>query len=113
MSNSPPRNPGGQLPPLAMPADLEIEYVNLVRIAHSPSELVFDFAHLFPGGGTPQVSSRIIMSPLGAKLFQRALSENLAKYEAAYGPIPVPGNSTLADHLFRPHIPPEGPDPEE
>jgi hypothetical protein len=107
MSNPPPpRNPG-QLPPLQMPPDLEIEYVNLVRIAHSPSELVFDFAHLLPGGGPAQISSRIVMSPLGAKLFQRALVENLAKYEAAFGEIKIPGDSTLADHLFRPQNPPE------
>jgi len=106
MSNPPPRNQG-QLPPLQMPPDLEIEYVNLVRIAHSPSELVFDFAHLLPGGGPAQISSRIVMSPLGAKLFQRALVENLTKYEAAFGEINVPGNSTLADHLFRPQSPPE------
>jgi len=106
MSNPPPRNPG-QLPPLQMPPDLEIEYVNLVRIAHSPSELVFDFARLLPGGGPAQISSRIVMSPLGAKLFQRALVENLSKYEAAFGEINIPGDSTLADNLFRPQNPSE------
>lgn len=105
MADKPPPSKGHPLPPLNMPSDLQIEYVNLVRIAHSPSELVFDFAHLLPGGGPAQVSSRVVMSPLGAKLFQRALSENLAKYEAAFGEIPVPGDSTLADNLFRPHNP--------
>jgi hypothetical protein len=49
MSASPPKPAGYQLPPLEIPPDLEVEYVNLVRIAHSPSELVFDFAHLLPG----------------------------------------------------------------
>ena len=106
MTATPPRP---QMPPLDVPADLEIEYVNLVRIAHSPSELVFDFAHLLPGSGPAKVSSRIVMSPLGAKLFHRALSENLAKYEAAFGPVKVPGDSTLADHLFR-QSPPDKPD---
>jgi len=101
MSASPPRPTPPQLPPLEIPPDLEIEYVNLVRIAHSPSELVFDFAHLLPGTGQAKVCSRIIMSPLGAKLFQRALAENLAKFEAAFGEIHVPGDTTLADHLFR------------
>ena len=111
MSNTPPRNPGGQLPPLEMPASLEIEYVNLVRIAHSPSELVFDFAQLLPGSGTAQVSSRVVMSPLAAKLFHRALTENLTKYETAFGEIKIPGDSTLADNLFRPHTPPDKPSP--
>ena len=109
MSATPPHPTGAQLPTLDMPPDLEIEYVNLARIAHSPSELVFDFAHLLPGSGPAKISSRIVMSPLGAKLFHRALAENLAKYEATFGEIHIPGDSTLADNLFRPHNPPEKP----
>jgi isocitrate dehydrogenase kinase/phosphatase len=100
-----------------VPSSLEVEYVNLVRIAHSPSELVFDFAHLLPGSSPAQVRSRIVMSPLGAKLFYRALAENLAKYEAAFGEISVPGTTSLADFLFRPpqspQQPPESPPQEE
>jgi hypothetical protein len=49
------------------------------------------------------------MSTLGAKLFYRALGENLAKYEAIFGEIHVPGEVTLADHLFRPPTSPENP----
>jgi len=104
------RTPGPQLPPLEIPADLEVEYVNLVRIAHSPSELVFDFAHLLPGGVPAKVRSRIVMSPLGAKLFYRALAENLAKYESSFGEIHIPGDSTLADNLFRQPTPPDEPE---
>jgi hypothetical protein len=54
------------------------------------------------------------MSPLSAKLLYRALAENLARYEAAFGEIHMPV-STLADHLFKPfQQPPEGPHaPEE
>jgi len=107
MSSLPPRPSGAQLPALEIPQNLLIEYVNLARIAHSPSELVFDFAYLLPGSGPARVSSRIVMSPLGAKLFHRALSENLAKYEAAFGEINIPGDSTLADNLFRPQSPPD------
>jgi hypothetical protein len=88
--------------------DSRTEYANLVRIAHSPSELVFDFAHLLPGEGPTRIRSRIVMSPLGAKLFFRALAENLAKFEATFGEIHIPGDATLADHLFRPP-PPEKP----
>jgi hypothetical protein len=96
------------------PSDLPVEYANLVRIAHTPAELVFDFAHLLPGSATARVSSRIIMSPLAAKLFQRALSENLSKYEAVFGVINVPGDNSLAAQLFRPGSPPnQSPDSEE
>ena len=109
MSSTPPRPTGSPLPNLDLPIDLEIEYVNLARIAHSPSELVFDFAQILPGSASAKISSRIVMSPLGAKLFHRALSENLAKYEATFGEINIPGDSTLADNLFRPHTPPDKP----
>jgi hypothetical protein len=109
MSASPPRPPAHQLPPLEIPPDLGVEYVNLVRIAHSPSELVFDFAYLLPGNSPARVRSRIVMSPLGAKLFYRALAENLAKFESTFGEINVPGDHTLADHLFRPPASPEKP----
>jgi hypothetical protein len=49
------------------------------------------------------------MSPLSAKLLLRALTENLARYEAAFGAINMPVNSTLADNLFRPFQHPEPP----
>jgi hypothetical protein len=109
MTDTPPRPAAPAGPSVELPAGLAVEYVNLVRIAHSASELVFDFASLLPGSGPAKVSSRIIMSPLSAKLFQRALTENLAKYEASFGEIHVPGDSSLAEHLFRPPAPPDRP----
>ncbi len=105
----PPRPTAAPFPPLHIPEGQAIEYANLVRIAHSTTELVFDFAHLLPGDGPAQISSRIVMSPLSAKLFHRALSENLARYEAAFGEIRIPGDSGLADRLFRPINPPDHP----
>jgi hypothetical protein len=107
MPESPPRPAVPQMPPLEMPAELEAVYINLVRIAHSPSELTFDFAHLLPGNSSAKVKQRMVMSPLGAKLFYRAMGENLARFEAAFGEITVPGQKTLADYLFRP---PQGPE---
>lgn len=109
MTQPPPPLSGGQLPTMEVPPDLPIEYVNLVRIAHSPSELVFDFAHLLPGSGPAKVTARLVMSPLGAKLFYRALAENLARYEAAFGTIAIPGDPSLAENLFRPPAPPSPP----
>lgn len=110
MADKPPQNPIPSFPPLEFPNNLEIEYVNLVRIAHSASEMVFDFAHLFPGNQNARVQSRIIMSPLGAKLFYRALGENLSRFEAAFGEIKVPGGSSLAEQLFRPNPQPDKPE---
>lgn len=106
------KSPQPTSPPLEVPADLEAIYVNVVRIAHSPAELVFDLAHLFPGSSPAKVRTRMVMSPLGAKLFFHALGENLKRYEAAYGEIKVPGRRSLADYLFQPPRSPEEP-PEE
>ena len=86
---------------LEIPPGLEAEYINVVRIVHSPSEIVFDFAQILPGEPNAKVRSRIIMSPLGAKLFYRALAENITKYENAFGEIRIPGSQSLADQLFR------------
>jgi hypothetical protein len=84
-------------------------YANLARISHSPADIVIDFAHILPGETIANIQSRIVMTPLSAKLLMRALTENLGRYEAAFGEIKVPGNSSLAENLFRPHQPPEPP----
>jgi hypothetical protein len=100
-------------PRLELPPGLEAVYVNLVRISHTPAEIIFDYARLLPGQiDSLQVLSRLIMSPVGAKLFWRALGENLARYEASFGEIALPNDSTLANDLFRtiqpPDLPPGG-----
>ena len=92
---------------LEVPADLQPIYSNLARISHSPADLVIDFGQALPGETKAIVKGRVLMSPLSAKLFQRALAENIARYESAFGEIQVPLNSTLAENLFRPHNPPE------
>ncbi|MBI3158477.1 MAG: DUF3467 domain-containing protein [Chloroflexi bacterium] len=101
---TPPKTPP-PLPNLHLPDGLEAVYANLVRIAHTPAEIVFDFARLLPGDKLPTVQARVLMSPLGSKLFLRALTENLARYEAAFGEIHIPQQHSLADFLFRPPQP--------
>ena len=91
-----------KIPGIQLPPDLEAKYANLARITHSPSEFVFDFAQMLPGLQAPQFMSRILLSPLSAKLIYKALGDNLAKYEASFGEIPIPGRSSLADSLFQP-----------
>lgn len=94
-------------PHLEAPPDLEAVYANLARISHSPADIVMDFAHLLPGETRATVKARVLMTPLSAKLLLRALTENLARFEASFGEITVPGNSSLAEHLFKPLQPPE------
>jgi hypothetical protein len=102
-----PAQPTG--PKINVPEGTEPVYANLARISHSPADIVIDFAHILPGESIANIQSRVVMSPLSAKLLMHALTENLARYEAAFGEIKVPGNSTLAENLFRPYHPPEPP----
>jgi hypothetical protein len=96
-------------PSLQIPEGMDTVYCNLARISHSPADIVIDFAHLLPAETNAVVKARVLMTPLSAKLLLRALTENLARYEAAFGDIHVPVNTSLAEHLFRPHQPPEDP----
>jgi Protein of unknown function (DUF3467) len=96
-------------PSLEVPPGLDVVYANLARISHSPADIVIDFAHILPGETKATVKARVLMSPLSAKLLVRALAENLARYESAFGEIKIPTNSSLAENLFRPHQPPEPP----
>lgn len=87
---------------VSLPADLEVHYANLVRISHSPSEFVLDFAQALPGVPNPVIKSRVLMNPLSVKLVHKALGENLAKFEDKFGEIQTPGSSSLAQNLFQP-----------
>lgn len=100
---SPPR------PRLVLPPNTEVVYSNVVRIAHSPSEIVFDFGRLLPGENDALIKARVMMSPLSAKLLQRALADNLTKFETLFGEIKIPQGKSLADDLFKSLQPPEPP----
>jgi hypothetical protein len=104
---SAPSQPVG--PKMIIPEGMEPAYANLARISHSPADIVIDFAHLLPGETSANVRARVVMTPLSAKLLLRALTENIARYEAAFGEIPMPSNNSLAESLFRPPHPPEPP----
>lgn len=91
------------LPKLELPDDLASQYVNFVRISHTTSEFVLDFSLLLPGVEEPEVDSRLVMSPTAVKLFLRAMTENIRRYEAKFGEINLPGKHSLAEDLFRPN----------
>jgi hypothetical protein len=86
--------------PLELPAALEPVYANLALIAHSPAEIVIDFARMLPGMPKARVAARIVLTPLCAKALLRALGENVAKFEKQYGEIHLPEGPSLAEQLF-------------
>jgi hypothetical protein len=101
-SASVPNPAGGQPMAIELPASLDAVYANFALITHSPSELLIDFARVLPNMRA-RVQTRIVMTPLNAKLLLNALTENLEKFEAQFGEIIVP--TQLADHLFKPPRP--------
>ncbi|MFC3879343.1 DUF3467 domain-containing protein [Algoriphagus namhaensis] len=68
-------------------------YSNLAMIAHSNSEFVIDFIRLMPGVPKAKVKSRIIITPEHAKRLLAALSDNIEKYEKAFGKISQSGET--------------------
>ncbi len=85
-----------------MPKELGAVYANLALISHTPVEVVLDFAQLLPRSPRGRVMSRIIMTPMHAKMLQRALAQNVSTYESKFGEIRLPQSGTpLADDFFR------------
>ena len=95
---------------MEMPDYLLAVYSNVARISHTPFDFVMDFSQALPGKPHTEILSRVIMSPAGVKLFQRALTENIARYESIFGEITLPkGDTGLATDLFRRVQPPDAP----
>lgn len=92
-----------------VPEGVTPAYANMVRIAHMPTEIVLDFALKLPGTQPAEVTSRVLITPLSAKLFLRALADNIARYEKIFGEIQIPGEANLKEYsrLFSPPNPPE------
>lgn len=66
-------------------------YANLAMIVHSPTEIIIDFARVMPRMPKTKVLSRIIMTPMHAKLLHKALEDNIKKFEKQFGEIKIHG----------------------
>ncbi len=62
-------------------------YSNLAIITHSSAEFVIDFTRIVPGVPKAKVHARIITTPQHAKMFMKALKDNIEKFEARFGEI--------------------------
>ena len=62
-------------------------YSNLAIITHSHAEFIVDFVKLMPGAPKAKVKSRIILTPEHAKRLNKALTDNINKFEALHGHI--------------------------
>lgn len=69
----------------------EARFTNVARVRHSPTEFFIDFAQLLHDQeGLASLVAYLVMTPQHAKALQKALSDNIGKYEAKHGQIPLP-----------------------
>jgi hypothetical protein len=101
MSESKKKPPRAGRVQVRVPGNLEPTYANFALITNSPSEIIVDLAQIMPQIRHPVVKARVVMTPMNAKLFQRALSEHISRFENQFGEINIPEGTTLADQLFR------------
>jgi hypothetical protein len=99
MSNQP-EQPQGQRITIEIPKELTAVYANLAFISHTPAELVLDFAQVLPRMPKGSVISRVIMSPMHAKMFHMALGQNIVNYERQFGEIRVPAAANSSRPAF-------------
>ncbi len=106
-----PQQPPAGTPPINIefPANLPAHYANFALIMHTPGEIIVNFASIMPGMQSAPIHTRIVMTPLHAKMMLNALAENLQKYEAQFGEIKLPtGGPGLAEQFFGHTKPPTG-----
>ena len=73
---------------IELPEDIaEGIYSNLAIITHSNAEFVIDFVRAMPGVPKAKVKARILLTPQHVKRLQKALADNISKYESVHGPI--------------------------
>src|SRR6202048_2784472 len=90
----------GQVQIKADEKELQGQYSNLVMIHHNLEEFTMNFIYIFPNGAQGKLLGSMIISPGHAKRIWRALGENMARYEAQFGPIKeTPEGATPAGNI--------------
>jgi hypothetical protein len=103
-----PSAPGG---PAGAPGQLQVQieidpatangvFVNFAMVNHSDAEFTLDLLYLHPEAPRATVRARAILTPKHMKRLVGAMQENLARDEAAFGPVDV----GTAPHFPRPGV---------
>ena len=67
---------------------LDGRYTNYLKIGHNAFEFLFDFGQFYRGNEKAAFHTRVVTNPVYAKAFLETLSQSIAQYETAFGPIP-------------------------
>ena len=100
-SQEPAKPPKPKTINIEFPKDLNAVYANVAFISHTPAEMIVDFAQVLPRIPKGNVVSRVIMSPMHAKMLHSALAQNIANYERQFGEIRLPQQMSIADQFFK------------
>lgn len=94
-------------PPVQIQIQIELDpvtangvFVNSALVNHTETEFTLDLLYIQPQAPKATVRARAITTPKHMKRLLHAIQDNLAKYEARFGPV------DLGD---APHFPPPGP----
>jgi hypothetical protein len=94
------------VPPHSVQIQIEIDpvtangvFVNMAMVNHTETEFTLDLAYIQPQAPKATVRARVITTPKHLKRLLHAIQENVARYEARFGPV------DLGD---APHFPPGG-----
>ncbi len=112
MTDSSKTPPVGGRVQIQVPANLEPVYANFALITNSASEIIIDLAQIMPRVAHKKVKTRVVMTPMNAKLLHRALTQHISRFEDKFGEIKVPEGTSLAKQLFRPQSEADEPDDE-
>lgn len=74
------------------------QYSNMALVNHTETEFTLDFIYVQPQQPKAKVRSRIITSPKHMKRLLLALQDNLARYEARFGPVVLGGEDLPPRH---------------
>ncbi len=64
-------------------------YINMALVNHTETEFTMDFIYVQPQQPKARVRSRIITNPKHMKRLLHAIQDNVSKYEAKFGAIPL------------------------
>ncbi len=94
---------------IELPADLDLTHAASRSFPHTPSEVIFDLAQLLPNQPKVRVRTKSGHDAAQCKADAASSRGELAKYEAAFGEIVVPGQcgDDLDRSFFGGKIPPE------
>jgi hypothetical protein len=90
MSEKPPAQPPTiQLQIEIDPATANGAFVNMALVNHTETEFTLDLIYVQPQAPKAIVRARAITTPKHMKRLLAAIQDNLAKYEARFGPVDV------------------------